>query len=41
MTVTIVGSRAIAGASMSMAGEDVTVVNVNRAHVEALRLPAS
>ena len=40
MRVTIVGSGAIggiAGAWMSMAGEDVTFVDVNREHVEHLR----
>ena len=40
MRVTIVGSGAIggiAGAWMSMAGEDVTFVDVNRDHVEHLR----
>jgi 2-dehydropantoate 2-reductase len=40
MRVTIVGAGAIgglAGAWMSMAGEDVTFVDVNREHVDALR----
>lgn len=40
MKVTIVGSGAIggmAGAWMSMAGEDVTFVDVNQEHVEAIR----
>jgi 2-dehydropantoate 2-reductase len=40
MNVTVVGSGAIggiAGAWMAMAGEDVTFVDVNRDHVDALR----
>jgi len=40
MRITIVGAGAIggiAGAWMSMAGEDVTFVDTNREHVEHLR----